>query len=137
MGYKLLGKISKNNVSQDFEDIDIGQEAVAVFNNNEEVEDEGKKDDIDNREESDNSNINDQIKVNNFFMKAFLNSNAYMRVAYEKDQGNASSVSLVPSLPGILKKSLSPQTYFRSQLPAILNLVNASAYTSASFSSSS
>lgn len=128
MGYKVLGKSSKYNVSQDSEDLDIGQEAIAVFHNNQEKDNKNIKDDIDSKVEDKKINKDNETKLNNFFLKTLLNSNSYMRLAFEKDQGKASSISLVPGLPAVFKKSLRPENYFRSQLPAILSLVNASSY---------
>lgn len=123
IGYNKVTNISKKDK--------INEEAKVVFNvieteNNNENEGLVFDNNIDD--------FNEEINIDNFFLKLLVNSNSYMKTSLQKMTGTTKSLGLGSYFIDTIVSLFKPQNYIKSHLPAFFNLVDVTQIGSGSHS---
>ncbi|MTI49377.1 MAG: hypothetical protein FH761_16210 [Firmicutes bacterium] len=72
-----------------------------------------------------NNEKNLNYNIDNFFLRVLLNSNSYMKLAYDVENHGTKNINIL--MPEVMKltKKIEPLEYLRSQFPAIISMVDA------------
>ncbi|EOD00367.1 Stage II sporulation protein P [Caldisalinibacter kiritimatiensis] len=116
-----IGFKKVNNVTQEKKEIDKSVKTVVAFNNI----DESNKLIYGSEYRSDDTNEMQKAEINidNFFLKTLINSNAYMRVVLMRNFNLEGNLSISGYIFKSIFNSFEPQLYLKSQLPAIISIV--------------
>ncbi|KNF09366.1 stage II sporulation P [Gottschalkia purinilytica] len=133
LGFELIKKITKTERLGINREVNVGQEeTVSTFSNsknnadNKSIENKNLKKET-KQETKLNSNKKSNDKLSNILMRLLIDSNAYMNVAFEENYKKDRKIETISTTDYVISKVsrfFEPKKYLKSQLPAILNLVD-------------